>query len=208
MRRLREFGLFSLATLFTLLLMFSVTPHPVHAATFTVLNTGDAGADTLRQAIINANGAGAGPHDIVFDAALAGQMVTLTTGEIAITQSVTINTTTPIAITIDGNNASRIFTVGGGITVTLNLITLQNGLANQGGAINNAGTLTITNSVITGNTTATVATASGGGIYTSGSLTLNGSTVQNNTALSTGAGGSTPPPPGSPPPSVSMRTIS
>ena len=37
------------------------------AATFTVTNTADSGAGSLRQAITDANGGGAGPHTIVFD---------------------------------------------------------------------------------------------------------------------------------------------
>src|SRR5262249_5931879 len=37
------------------------------AATFTVTNTTDSGAGSLRQAILDANGGGAGPHTIAFD---------------------------------------------------------------------------------------------------------------------------------------------
>jgi parallel beta-helix repeat protein len=47
------------------LLALSLVAKIADAATFTVINTNDAGAGSLRQAIINANGA-AGPHDIDF----------------------------------------------------------------------------------------------------------------------------------------------
>ena len=39
----------------------------VSASSFEVTNTSDAGAGSLRQAILDANSAGAGPHDIVFN---------------------------------------------------------------------------------------------------------------------------------------------
>ena len=41
--------------------------HLVHAATFTVINTSDSGAGSLRQAILDANASGAPPHTIVFN---------------------------------------------------------------------------------------------------------------------------------------------
>ena len=40
---------------------------PLAATTFTVTNTNDSGSGSLRQAITDANGAGAGPHTIAFD---------------------------------------------------------------------------------------------------------------------------------------------
>ncbi len=49
----------------SLLLVFSV--RFAAAATFTVKNTNDSGADSLRQAITNANAGGPGPHTITFD---------------------------------------------------------------------------------------------------------------------------------------------
>src|SRR5215467_3245129 len=44
----------------------------VGGTTFTVINTDDSGAGSLRQAITDANGAGAGPHTIAFDIPGAG----------------------------------------------------------------------------------------------------------------------------------------
>ncbi|HEX8255549.1 MAG TPA: Calx-beta domain-containing protein [Thermoanaerobaculia bacterium] len=52
-----------------LLCLFAV---PLSAATFTVTSANDSGAGTLRQAILDANAAGAGPHTIAFNIAPAG----------------------------------------------------------------------------------------------------------------------------------------
>src|SRR5205807_381823 len=59
--------------------------------TYTVLNTSDAGAGSLRQAILDAN-AHAGPDLVVFDATFFAtpRTIALTTGELTITDGVTI----------------------------------------------------------------------------------------------------------------------
>jgi hypothetical protein len=59
-------------------------------ATFTVINTNDAGAGSLRQAILDAN-AMAGPDMIDFAPALGGATINLTTGTLSITDSVNID---------------------------------------------------------------------------------------------------------------------
>jgi len=59
-----------LVVLFSLLLVCSMGL--ADAATFTVINTNDSGAGSLRQAITDAVGAGAGPHTIAFDIPGAG----------------------------------------------------------------------------------------------------------------------------------------
>jgi CSLREA domain-containing protein len=79
----------------------------------------------------------------------------------------------------------RIFQILSSSTISISGLTITNGDANfnEGGAIRNAGTLTITNCVITGNRAAV-----GGGIRNSGNLTVIGSTLSNNIA-SIAAGG-------------------
>jgi hypothetical protein len=47
--------------------LLSLAASSLAAATFTVTNTNDSGAGSLRQAITDANAGGAGPHTIVFD---------------------------------------------------------------------------------------------------------------------------------------------
>jgi len=125
---------------------------------------------TLRGAVLASN-AGAGGATIDFNVP-AGGTITLTAGELALTQSVTITGPTSMAITISGNNASRIFNVASGITVGVANLNLTNGRAANGasgangigppafipataglpgangGAILNAGTLTLTSCVV------------------------------------------------------------
>lgn len=106
------------------------------AATFTVTNLNDAGAGSLRQAVADANGA-AGADMVAFQAALTGT-ITLTTGDIDITDSVTIQGPGAAALTVSGNNASRIFYLynpSAALQVTISGLTLTQGSANFGGAI-------------------------------------------------------------------------
>ncbi|MGE5413724.1 MAG: beta strand repeat-containing protein [Syntrophomonadaceae bacterium] len=65
--------------LFAILLLV-LSPSLLVAATFTVTNTNDSGAGSLRQAILDANGGGGGPHTVAFDIAGAGvHTITLST---------------------------------------------------------------------------------------------------------------------------------
>jgi predicted outer membrane repeat protein len=82
---------------------------------------------------------------------------------------------------------------GGGVRIfnnhdsgaTLEHLTLQNGRADSGGAIYNAGTLTVTDSLLQGNS----ATGTGGAIYSyAGTLTIMDSSLQDNYAGAGGAG--------------------
>ncbi len=90
-------------------------------------------------------------------------------------------------ITINGNGATiergstdpfRIFHVDSGGNLTLNNITIASGDAggNPGGGIYNAGTLSINNSTLSGNTG-----GYGGGILNSGTLSISNSTLSGNT---------------------------
>src|SRR5450755_3265307 len=64
---------------------------PAFGATFTVINTNDSGAGSLRDAITSANGS-AGPHTIQFAIPGSGvHVITLTTGVLSMTQSMTID---------------------------------------------------------------------------------------------------------------------
>src|SRR5437763_1879281 len=70
--------------------------------------------------------------------------------------------------------------------VTNNAITIDHGFApTTGGAISNAGKLTITNSFITTNKAVggVGANASGGAIYNTGTLSIDGCNVNSNTVL-------------------------
>jgi len=136
-------------------------------ATFTVLNNTDAGAGSLREAIDQANML-AGADVIQFDAAVSGQTITLTTGDLDITDTLDINGPGSTNLIIDAAGASRIFNItdgGGDVTIEgLSLINGNSGLGNSGGAIfsESFGLLNVSNSVITGST---AGLGSGGGIY-------------------------------------------
>src|SRR5262245_35406783 len=67
------------------------------------------------------------------------------------TASITI-TGGAAGVTVDGNHASRIFRVDSGTQVTISGLTIQHGLAANGGGIMTSGNLTLTDDVITGNT--------------------------------------------------------
>jgi len=77
------------------------------AATITVMNTNDSGAGSLRQALLDA----ANADTITFDSSLNGQTITLTSGELLVDKSVTINGPGSDNLTVDGNHSSRVFHV-------------------------------------------------------------------------------------------------
>ena len=75
---------------------------------YVVTNTSDADPGSLRQAMLDAIAAGAGPHDITFDPALSGQTITLASNlpdlsTSGVTINGDINGDTIPDITIDGN---------------------------------------------------------------------------------------------------------
>ena len=99
-------------------------------STFQVTNLLDHGAGSLRQAVLNAN-AHAGADVIKFASGLHGT-ITLTTGELAITDSLTIDGPGANKITVSGNNASRVFDISGSTTdVAIDGLTIAHGLVNN-----------------------------------------------------------------------------
>ncbi len=160
--------------LITTLLTLSLSTAAV-AETITVTNNNDSGAGSLRQAVADAiNG-----DEIVFDASLFDTTITFAS-PISITQDIQITGIDGNVITLDGNNVTRFFTIGGGSTVGISNLTMMNGNASPGGAISLTGTtLTITNSMLINNNSA----GNGGAIDNSGSSTLNltNTTLSNNT---------------------------
>ena len=155
--------------------------------------TADGGGLSLREALILANndfdGDPTNATHITFDASLAGT-VTLTGGQLAIASDVTIDGDTngdhTADITIDANNASRIFDVTGG-TSTLDALTITGGnagTANGGGVqIGGSAALTIVNSTVSGNSA-----YYGGGIHNDGAATLTNTTLSGNSAATYGGG--------------------
>lgn len=101
-------------------------------------------------------------------------------------KSIAANTTVDGAnqITLSGGNATQLFSVGAGTSLTLRKLTLTNGFSSgDGGAIFNNGTLTLDESTIQNSN----ATNSGGAIISYGPLTITNSTLLNNKATNAGA---------------------
>jgi hypothetical protein len=143
----------------------------------TVTNTNDSGPGSLRQAVLDANAA-LGPNDIVFDSTVFAtpRTITLTSGELLISDTVTVHGPGAGLLTINGNKQSRVFEVASGATTTISDVTISGGQAINGGGIFNQGTTTVTGCTISSNQ----ASYSGGGIYNSASLTVTNSTISSN----------------------------
>lgn len=149
----------------------------------TVTNLNDSGAGSLRDEIANTADGGV----VDFAPGLAGTIEL--TAELAITKNLTIRGPGADAITISGGNASRIFLVDDGsgtaVDVAISGLTLTEGNSTAGGAISTRENLTVTNAILTGNSSV----GRGGAIEQSynSSLTIENTTLSGNTAG--GAGG-------------------
>jgi hypothetical protein len=144
-------------------------------ATFTVLNTNDSGAGSLRQAVADAD-ALAGADTVVFQAGLTGT-ITLASS-ISVTDDLAIAGPGAGVLAVSGADASRIFFIAGaGLTVSINDLTLTRGRSTFGGAIYNSGTLTLNRVAVTDSNGGGL---SGGGVYSSGALTVRNSSFSGN----------------------------
>src|SRR4029453_2510498 len=117
------------------------------AATITVTNTNDSGAGSLREALAMANDG----DTITF--AVTGTIV-LTSGELLVDKSVTIEGPGPPRLAVDGNATSGVFHIGSGKNVTISGLTITNGYAygeNGGGIYNDHATLTLGSCTISDN---------------------------------------------------------
>jgi predicted outer membrane repeat protein len=149
-----------------------------------VTNTADSGVGSLRDTV-SASGSG----DVVnFSLASLPQTIILTTGNLPISVSLTINGPTTGTLTVSGNNASNIFTINSGTVVEMNNLTLRNAnySGDSGGAMRiNSATVNLTSMSFISNTSG----PSGGGIaIVGGSLNITNSLFMSNTAGGGGAG--------------------
>ena len=182
-------------------------PHALVAPVVTVTNTDDAGAGSLRQAILDAPDGAV----IQFDAGIAGKTIVLSTGDLDIDKTLIIEGPLPAGTTISGGLTSRVFLVeptgnvvlrnlsivdgrekfGGGMVVegsaTLDHSLVANNetdeLAGGGILVRDNAELTLVNSTVSGNVTPGL----GGGIFSNGNISLRNSTIAFN--VSTGGGG-------------------
>src|SRR5262249_37520271 len=139
---------------------------------------------------IDASNAKTGDDTIIFDPTIFASPETIRLREGALELNDTSGTTTidgPGAnlLTIDGGLASGVFTVSRNAHVVLDSLTIADGQAySNGGGIDNAGTLRVSNSTLSGNS----AQYYGGGISNSGTLTVSNSTLYGNSATHSGGG--------------------
>jgi len=157
--------------------------HRLVPANFTVMNTNDAGAGSLRQAVLDLNNSQDATNNVNFGPGAMGA-ITLTTQLPAIDKNVSINGPGQ-GVTIARSQAQGtpnfgILTINANKTVTISGLTIAQGLnspAGLGGGIKNLGTLTLTNVALRDNQAAV-----GGGIYNTGTLTVTNCMITNNRA--------------------------
>ncbi len=153
------------------------------------LDTVVANLVSLRQAVASADtDAAARVSDtITFDPSLGSATITLTQGPLALSGAagsvITIDGSSPSTpLTISGNNAIGIFQVDSGVQAVFTNLTIEDGkTTGNGGAILNAGTLTVSNITLSNN-----AAASGGAIENQGTLTISNVTFADNSASDSG----------------------
>ncbi|MBA4064905.1 MAG: hypothetical protein C0501_14560 [Isosphaera sp.] len=146
-------------------------------ATFTVRTLADAGLGSLRAAIAAANDTPGA--DVIRFAPAARGTVTLTSGELAITDDVRIDGPGAGRVAVSGNDTSRVFRIDAGAVVAIDGLTITRGNALlRGGGIRNDGTLTLSRAVVSDNEVVGVAgfgppvDAFGGGVFNAGTLTV------------------------------------
>ncbi|MGD9588357.1 MAG: choice-of-anchor Q domain-containing protein [Pyrinomonadaceae bacterium] len=182
-----------------LVLMFSGVSS---AATFVVTKTDDTNdgvcdADcSLREAVAAANAA-TSDDEIVFDVSVFNvpRTIMITPNHLSVSSNGSLIITGPgtALLSINGNDANRVFVTDVGTTLQLTNLTVTNGRSTTpinseftGGGIYSRGALALVNAAVIANW----AGSGGGGIYHTGGgmLTVSGSDIRNNT-LGDGTGG-------------------
>jgi uncharacterized protein (TIGR03118 family) len=153
-------------------LILEILEDRVVPSTFMVVNLADSGAGSLRQALIDAN-ALPGADVIRFGPHARDGVITLTSGELSITDSLTIDGPGDNRLTISGNDASRVFSVSGSTTYAeIDGLTIAHGLTNKTTALGPLGPVAL-----------------GGGLLNTGAhVTLSGVTLADNRAVASQTG--------------------
>jgi hypothetical protein len=158
-------------------------------STFLVTNVADSGAGSLRQAILDAN-ANPGADVIRFAPAARSGTITLTSGELAITDSLRIDGPGAGQLAVSGNDAGRVFRISSGVAVSINDLTVTHGRGLlRGGGILNAGILTLSRALVSDNVVVGLpgvgpaVDAFGGGILNTGTLTVRDTTFVHNRSV-------------------------
>src|SRR5437870_7284131 len=111
------------------LILASALTISAQADIVTVTNTNDNGSGSLRQALVDAN-----DGDTIDAMGISG-VITLTTGQLLVDKSVTINGAGAGVLAVDGNTTSRVFQTATGETVSISGLTIRNAQGGEGGAI-------------------------------------------------------------------------
>ncbi len=168
--------------------------------TFLVSNLDDAGPGSLREAIEIANMT-EGPDVITFAPELLGGTIGLTSGQLEITDDLTIEGPGANRLVVSRTAGPfRVFLVQSGATVEISGLSITGGFSlDYGGGIYNAGTLTVTGCTISQNCAIGrpgtfdwvihLPYGGGGGLYNCGVLVLEHSTLSDNCGAYEGGGG-------------------
>jgi uncharacterized repeat protein (TIGR01451 family) len=165
---------------------------------FPVTVTTDGGAGSLRQAIINAN-AKPGPDTITLPAGTYTLTIAptgsddATTGDLNITDDLTINGAGAATTIIDGGALDGVFRVTGNITANFSGVTIRNGggvgpLVTKDGIKADLATINVTDSVVTGNVDDGINTTSGNIMVTNSTLSNNGDGISTMSGTVTASG--------------------
>jgi hypothetical protein len=152
-------------------------------STLTVLNNADSGPGSLRDTIAAASSG----DTIVF--AKPVHQITLTSGELMIANSVTINGPGADKLSVSGNAASRVFDIAAGFDVTISGLTATDGFAldQAGGILNQGSNLALSADVLSQNvvlgSSATDAARGGALRSLDGTLNITDCTFTGNQAL-------------------------
>jgi hypothetical protein len=181
------------------LALLGATPANVRAGDLlpctTVENTNDSGPGSLRAAL-----ACAMDGDTI-DASSVTGTITLTSGQLLVSNSVTIVGPGPASLVVNGNfpdTTNRVFYITNAVTAVISGLTISNGFPmastfpedSGGGIFNDHSHLTLSNCIVTRNSTRNAA----GGIFNDGTshgsatLTVIGSTISRNSFSSVGGG--------------------
>ena len=172
----------------SLLLVLLAAASPAGAMAATVTVTTDGGAGSLRQLL-----AAAGDGDTIDFAVTTPATITLTTGELVVAKNVTITGPGAGLLTISGNDASRVFHVSPGKTVTIAHLTATHGVKTgfpAGGCIYNENADLTLDHVVVSDCSARY----GGGILSDGeaaaaTMLIVDSTIADNVATDASGGG-------------------
>jgi hypothetical protein len=190
-----------LPLLLTALALFSLTSAQAHGTNW-VTTLADSGAGSLRQVLLSAI-----DGDTV--AFATNGTITLTSGELVITNNLSISGPSATNLAISGNNSSRVFNIASSnVVVTMDDMTICNGKAanginaplygspgsgSDGGGIYNLGNLTLKRCILKNNTAGAGGTGyelggdggdggTGGAVFNAGTLAVVSSTVASNAA--------------------------